>query len=220
MQQMPMPSEIEPLWTALYEEVVHLHAYWIIFEQLFAKSSVRVNLLNASAAQLFVVVQDALGTDVQLTLSKLSDPATTKGRQNATLPRLFDEVAQIGNDRLKQKLEIHLTAFQVACKPIRERRDRLIAHSDLPTILKNSNRPPVPELTRKEIEAALAALRDFMNAIEGTFSDTSTGYEHFISREDGDDLVLLLKMARRYIELQQAGRIPWDDLKQSEYGDA
>jgi hypothetical protein len=220
MQQMPIPQNIEPLWTVLSEEVIGLHAYWIIFEQLFAKSSARVNLLNASAAQLFVVVQDALGTDVQLTLSKLSDPATTKGRQNATLPRLYDDVAQMGNDRLTQTLKIHLAAFEVACKPIRERRDRLIAHSDLPTILKTGKRPPVPEITLKQIEAALAPLRDFMNVIEGTFSDTSTAYEHFISREDGDDLVLLLKMARRYIQLQQAELIPWDDLKQSEYGDA
>jgi hypothetical protein len=79
MQQMPIPQNIEALWAALYDEVVNLHAYWIIFEQLFGKSQARQNLLYASARQLFLVVEDALGTDVQLTLSKLSDPATTGG---------------------------------------------------------------------------------------------------------------------------------------------
>jgi hypothetical protein len=126
----------------------------------------------------------------------------------------------MGNDRLTREIESHLTAFMAACKPIRERRDRLIAYSDLPTVLKDGSRTLVPEPTVQEIEAALAPLRDFMNALEGAFCQVETAYEHFISREDGDDLVLLLQMARRYMELQQAERIPWDDLQQSEYRDA
>jgi AbiU2 len=92
MQQMPIPQNIDGLWAALYDEVVNLHAYWIIFEQLFGKSQARHDLLYASAGHLFLVVEDALGTDVQLALSKLSDPPTMRGFQNATLPRLFDEI--------------------------------------------------------------------------------------------------------------------------------
>jgi hypothetical protein len=220
MQQMPIPQQIEPLWAALYEEVVNLHAYWIIFEQLFGKSQARHELRYASARHLFRVVEDALGTDVQLTLSKLSDPAAKGRYQNATLPRLFDEVALMTNDPLIGEIEAHLKAFNAACNPIRERRDRLIAHSDLSTVLGDSNRPLLSEPTVNEIEAALTPLRDFMNAIALAFGETATVYEHFISREDGDDLVLLLKMAHRYMDLQKADRIPWDDWQQSGYRDA
>jgi hypothetical protein len=217
---MPIPKNIEPLWTALNDEVINLHAYWIIFEQLFGKSQARHELLYASARHLFLVVEDALGTDVQLTLSKLSDPAATGGRPNATIPRLFDEVMRMDNDSLTQAINVHLTAFNAACYPIRERRNRLIAHSDLSTVLKTDSRPPLPDPTVNEVEAALTALRDFMNAIALAFGEAATAYEHFISRHDGDDLVLLLRMANRYRELQEVERIPWDDMQHAGYRDA
>ena len=92
---MPTPPEIEPLWATLYDEVVSLHAYWIIFEQLFGKSRVRYELLYASARNLFLVVEDGIGTDIQLTLAKLSDPPAMGGYQNATLSRLLEDVARI-----------------------------------------------------------------------------------------------------------------------------
>jgi hypothetical protein len=165
------------------------------------------------------VVEDALGTDVQLTLSKLSDPAATGRFQNATVPRLFDEIKRLGNEQLTQEIETHLAVFEAACKPIRARRDRLIAHNDLSTVLPDGSRARLPDPTVQEIESALAPLRKFMNAIERTFCDAETAYEHFISREDGEDLVLLLKMARRYQELQRDGSIPLDDLRKFGYTD-
>ncbi len=59
-----------------------------------------------------------------------------------------------------------------------------------------------------------------MNAIALAFGEAAIAYENFVSRDDGDDLVFHLKMARRYLELQETERIPWDDLKKSEYWDA
>jgi hypothetical protein len=217
---MPIPENITALWAVLYDEVVSLHAYWIAFEQLFGKSQARHDLLYASAGHLFLIIEDALGTDVQLTLAKLSDPAALGRHHNATLRRLFDEVACLGNDPLTQSSQGYLNAFETACQPIRDRRNRLIAHSDLSTVLKDGRRASLPEPTVQEIEAALEPLRDFMNAIERAFCGVETAYEFFISREDGDDLALLLKMAHRYMKLREAGNIPWDDLQESEYSKA
>jgi len=216
-----MTPEIEPLWATLYDEVVNLHAYWIIYEQLFGKSRVRYELLYASARNLFLVVEDGIGTDIQLTLAKLSDPPAMGGYQNATLSRLLEDVARItGNDPLVSRIESYLAEFRAACGPIRDRRNRLIAHSDLSTVLKDGSRPALPAPTIQEIEVALLALRNFMNTISRVFGETETAFEHFLSREDGDDLVHLLKMGQRYNRLQESGGIPWNDLEQSEYRDA
>jgi hypothetical protein len=64
-----------------------------------------------------------------------------------------------------------------------------------------------------EVEEALRALRDFMNAIASAFGEAATAYERFISRDDGEDLVLLLRMAHRYRQLQDMEHTPWDDIR-------
>lgn len=71
---MPIPANIAPIWNFLYDESVAVHAYWQLFKQLFGGTQDDLDLLDRSAGFCFYAIQEALVTDVQLTLSKLSDP--------------------------------------------------------------------------------------------------------------------------------------------------
>lgn len=77
---MSIPPNVQPLWNVLQQEVIGLHAYWKNYRQLFGTSEARVDLLNECASTFFFIIQDALLADVQLSLSKLADPAQTMGK--------------------------------------------------------------------------------------------------------------------------------------------
>ena len=67
--------------------------------------------------------------------------------------------------------------------------------------------------SRQEIEDALGALRQLMIPVDAHFTGSETAYELFISRDDGDSLVLILKQGLRYQELTKTEQIPITDLK-------
>jgi hypothetical protein len=85
LSYMHMSESLPPTWNAIYHEVV----------------AERINTLNVSASAFFCVIQATLLDDVQLTLSKLADPAMTKGRPNATLERLVNEIEKLNDQPLQ-----------------------------------------------------------------------------------------------------------------------
>jgi hypothetical protein len=209
----PVSASALPIWTLLYNETVAVHAYWKLFNQLFDGSQDQLELLNRSAGFCFFVIQDALATDIQLTLSKLSDAAESNGKTNATAEHLVDEIQSLRTDAPVDGLRGMLHSFIDACKPIRATRNKMIAHLDRATALQTGQLKGVPNTTVAQVNEALRALRNFMNAAAEYLGEVSTAYEHFITRgEGGDDLIALLRMAERYQVLQQEEKIPWDDL--------
>jgi len=208
-----VPENALPIWTLLYDETVAVHAYWKLFNQLFGGSQDQRDLLNRSAGFCFYVIQDALATDIQLTLSKLSDPAESLGKANATAEHLWNEIRSLLTPASVDGLHCLLQSFIQACKPIRAARNKMIAHLDRATALQTGQVTVVPSTTVAQVHEAHRALRSFMNAAAEYLGEAPTAYELFITRgEGGDDLVSLLRMAERYQILQKEEKIPWDDL--------
>jgi hypothetical protein len=205
---MPMPENLKPTWEALYKEVINVHARWIIFRQLFAEPGERIAILNESAGTFFYYMQSILVDNVQLTLSKLADPAETRGYPNATLALLAERIAESNEQPLIDKLNEALTEYKASCEQIKTRRNKQLAHYDQATLLQ-----PLPGPTRKEIEDALAALRRFMEPAERYLTSESTSYQEVILGSAGDALIFALRRGLRYQELQRNGTIPWDDIK-------
>ena len=210
-----MPESLQPTWDAIHNEVIAVHARWIIYRQLFAESPERIEILNACAAHFFYFLQEILLNDVQLTLSKLADPATTRGRANATLQRLVDEIIVLNAPLLADKLRQLLAEYRVSCEKIKMRRNKQIAHYDHATLLLQYGGGPSDPLgpSRQEIEGALRALREFMTSADSYLTSSETAYQHFISNSDGESLMSVLQQGLRYRQLQVAGTIPWDDLR-------
>lgn len=84
------PDKIRKLWTTLHRETIWLHGRWIIYLQLFGTNEQRVQLLNESGGTFFKLLKDILLHDVQLTLSKLGDPAVSCKKENMTLRALYE----------------------------------------------------------------------------------------------------------------------------------
>jgi len=214
------PEELKDIFGKLESQVVWLHGRWKIYRQLFGTSKLRVDLLNESASTFFRVVQDVLMDDIQLTLSKLAEPARTKrGKENLSLAMICKIVNRLREGALHSKLKRSLKNFQKKCKAFQVHRDKRIAHFDLNTILKKKTKF-LPGVSRKMVEDALKELRNFMNIINMYFTGEETGYEHFLMTNDSDTLVEWLKRGLRYEELWQEGKIEINDIKKSKYYDA
>ena len=214
---MLIPAHVVPLWESIQQEVIGLHAYWINYRQLFGKTKERYDLLGEVAWAFFYIVDNTLLNDVQIGLSRLGDPASSGKWENATLERLLHELVPVAPPSLTSNLERILATYQDRCKHIRYRRDKELAHSDLGALLLSHGHaegPAIPGPSRHDIEQALEALRDFMNAIDMHFRNTEVAYERFISRSNADEMVFVLKQGLRYKQLQKEGTIGWDDMRQ------
>lgn len=204
------PDALQELWASLNANVVWLHGRWIVYRQLFGTSEERVDILNEAASTVSWILENLLLNDIQLSLSKIGDPASSGSRQNLTLRRLQVVLRECGYLAFSEELEPLLVNFENSCQKLRHRRNKWIAHNDLSTII-NSRSQPLFDPSREEIEISLSALREIMNCVDLKFTDTVTAYEHFIMQNDGNHLVAALARSKRYRELVQEGVIPTDD---------
>src|SRR4051812_11257326 len=103
-----------------------VHAYWLVFTHLFMGPPEQMDLLDRSAGFFFLVVQDALATDIQLTDSKLADPAESqRGRfQNATVEHLLHDVLRL-DPALDSTLIPIYEKFKSASDPVRDLRNKV-----------------------------------------------------------------------------------------------
>lgn len=217
---MPIPETFKPLWEALYNEVVAVHARWVQYEMLFGESPVRVKTLYQHAPVFFYILQTTLIDDVQLTLGRLGDPAETRGRENATLNTLLCEITALGDAEFTNGFKERMTRLEAACFQIRQRRNKLIAHYDRGALLQQyafatgeSAAPPdVSQPTRDEIKTALQELSALMNFIEFHYTGTSTAYSMFRRADGAGSLVWMIKCGLRYVELLRSGVIPQENL--------
>jgi hypothetical protein len=216
---MTIPSGIAEVFEELRNEIIWLHARWILYNQLYGRSETRVDLLNESAGTFFYVVQETLLADIHIALSKLSDPAATGRFDNLSLEQLQIRVDSVCVSDLSDKTRPLLAEFRTRCAPFRERRNKTLAHSDLDTALQRAT--PLPQTSREMVNHALETLRDYMNEIEGHYEDRTTAYDYFVMHaSDGDSLVHLLKAGLRYEQLCRDGVIGWDDPPRSDWYDA
>lgn len=207
------PEAIRELWALLEGDVVWLHGRWLIYRQLFGTNKERVDLLNETLGTVSGILQDVLLHDVQLSLSKIGDPASKGKHANLSLRRLHDVLKDAGEDQVASKLKPLLGDFDTACEQIRYRRNKWIGHNDLVTRISGQS-TPLLDASRAEIESALSALRDAMNCIGQHYTGTPTRYQEFVMNQDGEHLVVALAQARRYRELIETGKLDLSELNQ------
>lgn len=211
------PAAIRDIWSAIKSEVIWLHARWIIYRQLYGISPERVDLLNRSASMLFYIFQMTLLNDVQLSLSKLSDPAGSGARRNMTLDMLLQLLKNAGETNIVEQLSSLVADYAISCERLRYRRNKTIAHFDLAT-MRSVKVAPLEGPSCEEIETALDALRKALNCVEFHYARSQTAYEEIIMEGDGNLLILNLWRGLRYAELVREGVIAHDDLRKKKQG--
>jgi len=215
-----IPVNVDEIFQELTTETTWLHARWIMYRQLFAHSPQRIDLLNECASTFFYTIQDVLIGDVQIALSKLTDPARTGGHENLSLEQLQERVEKQGEAGLQSTLRQILDELHQKCQPFRSWRNKRLAHLDLTTAMQ-STLNPLPGISRQMIEEALELVRRYLNAIQIHYGEGETGYEHFImSASDGEALISMLKYGLRYEQLFEQRRVGFDDWQESNWKDA
>ncbi|MBC8348882.1 MAG: hypothetical protein O3A82_02205 [Verrucomicrobia bacterium] len=207
-----IPSELSEIWRSIKDEVMWTHGRWILYRQLFGTDEHRVSILNRSASTAFSMIQGMMLNDIQLSISRLGDPAGSGARKNLTLRRLLVEVRKVNEATLASELEPLIDIFESHTENVRTRRNKAIAHLDLATKLETSV-VSCAGPSREEIETALESLRGVLNHIELYFTDSQTLYNDCILRAAGDSLISSLTRGLRYSELVKARDIPHDDLR-------
>ena len=186
-----------PIYTALIDEVIWVHAKWLEFRKLYAKSPERIDLLNETAGFFFRVVQDVLWDNVLLHLTRLTDPPRSAGKENLTIRRL---PTLIDDEQLACEVGRLVDVAVERCAFARDRRNRHLAHSDLLLALQSPKAQELAPASREATGDALAAIAAVLNRIEGRYFDSEMRFDHFVTWLDADDLVYHLGVAYRYEE--------------------
>jgi hypothetical protein len=207
------PSDVSDLWGELDYEVTWLHGRWQIYRQLFGTSEERVEILNRSAGTFTFMLQTLLLEDVQLGLAKLGDPTMTGRFRNLTVTALVEALASHA-PILAPALQTALTSYQDACRKLRTRRNKWIAHLDHNTLV-NRRATPLIGPSREEIEIALSELRSLMNTVQLHYSNSQTAYELIVLDSDGEHLIAMLKRGIRYQQLVRSGVVAATDLTEN-----
>jgi len=102
-----VPSAIAPVYDELRSEITWLHGRWLTYRELFAESPRRIELLNEVAGTFFYIIQEVLLDEVQVCLSKLTDPATSGKHENLSLEQLQAKLEGHGDSVLATKCRAH-----------------------------------------------------------------------------------------------------------------
>lgn len=201
VSKQPMPNDMKDAYERLHQEVSGLHAKWKIFRQLYSASEERIALLRDTTPGFFGLIQLVLLDDISLSISRLTDPLKSTGKDNLSLQRLVERIEAETDADFLVKTQKSIEGIQEHCSAFRVHRNRRIAHRDLKTVF-GYHPEPLPNIEGKKIDDALKMIAAFMNEIQGRYEDAETAYDQVIIQGDGDDLVFFLSQAVEYNELK------------------
>ena len=107
----PTPT-VEQLYRPLCTEATLAWARWDMFKELYANRG-RLELLKASAAGFFSLIQDALFDDVLLAISRMTDSPGPGSYANLTLALLSEHLGQAGLTKAQADFEAVLAQLRV-----------------------------------------------------------------------------------------------------------
>ena len=191
------PEGSGELFYELWTNIAHLHLNWKNYRSLFGTSPERIELLNRAASSFFGLLDGILRHDVMLSIARLTDPPRSLGKDNASLARLIDTLTPFVDGALVNELQSKLKNLQAHCEPVRQIRNRILAHNDLATSL-NYHPDPLPGISRAYIEEVLEKIRKLLGDIEEHFRGSRTSHQYVISANDGEALIFALESAREH----------------------
>jgi hypothetical protein len=192
-----LPAEAGDLYYVLYNTVAATHLGWQYHQRLFGHSAERVELLKEADAPLFAVFQRTLSREVLLAIARLTDPAETMGKANASLVQLLQHIAPHIDETLAKDLESDLQQLTLFCDSIRNHRNRLLAHHDLATALEY-HPDPLPGIARGMVDEALSRIGALLNRMGEPFGAGNVRYDLVIDRAGVAGLISCLEDAQQY----------------------
>ena len=193
-EQMEMDSHLEFVFMQLLHEVNLVTLKWLTAHELFGVSEERVELLNRTAGGFFSVIQVSLRDDTFISLSRLTDPIQSAGKDNLTLLTLSEHLAQFRDRQFLESLQKQITDSIAKCEGIRIWRNKRLAHSDLNVLLKYDP-SPLPGISVKQVDDAIRFIQDVINTFSQYFFGTINYFGTIIQTGGPDRLFHHLKIA-------------------------
>ncbi|MGY3587156.1 hypothetical protein ACVIGB_003785 [Bradyrhizobium sp. USDA 4341] len=175
-------------FSALWQELAVLHLYWAEYKELFGTKPSRIDLMNQAAPAFFHMLQEELWDNRLMHLARITDSPKSVGKDNLTirnLPSLIDDAT------LKAKVTALVDTALDATTFCRDWRNRRIGHLDL-ALATGAPATPLAEASRKQVNDALKAIADVMNALDAHYFDSETGYDRPVRINGALDFLFIL----------------------------
>ena len=201
-----MDDELKEAFEKAQQELTHLYYRWIMFVQMFGGNAHRIDVINRTSSNLLMEFHWLVLDNMVLSLSKLTDPAGMRGNSNLSLPYLIDEIEKTDKKDIVPELKATLEELNAAVEHFRKIRNKRIAHNDLAVVL-GGDESTLPGVSRADVNNALKLTGDFLNKIEVTFFNSTTGYDLTILplTNDGRSLIIRLQKSIAYDQLEDSG---------------
>lgn len=183
-----MGGDLGEKYSALWQDVAHLHGKWGKYCSLYGDTPEKVTVLNKVAPELFHEIERALWRDILIHIARLTDPPKMRHRETLTLKQLPTIVSSSDSSRIDLLVQdvMNKAAF------CRDWRNREIAHNDLPHSLDNSVAPLAPA-SRLKVREVLNAIAAVLNAVADHYHKSETLFDSLIDSRGGDSLIWYLR---------------------------
>jgi len=191
----PIPLELKAVRDALWQDVVFVHTKWNIFKELHSTKE-NVDLLNFGGDEYFGINQMIWAENIQMAIARLTDPHQAGSHKNLSMERLLLHIDPATPPGLHAQVKAAVHELETLCEPIRARRMKLLAHSDLDVRL-GRNPATLDSITTKVIDSCLEKMRDIMNAVELAHLGSTTMFDTDLE-SSARELLHHLKEGREY----------------------
>jgi hypothetical protein len=184
------PIEIKSAFDTLRDDMLNLALKMTLYQNAYLNQDNRDTLYERTA-DVFRLFEQALSTDILLSIARLMDPSKTRNKLNLSLNYLFELIDEHGNaSTLLEGVKKRYKNLESILPQIEVMRNKALAHRDLPTALDTPLNLP---LTAKDIIQVCDEFKGIMNDIEGHFKESETLYDLQVSYQDIDNLVKHLR---------------------------
>jgi hypothetical protein len=136
-----------------------------------------------------------------MTLARMSDPPRSAGKDNLSFKRLEAVVEEQYPGSISSSCSQLVEAFVSECEPLRDLRNRQLAHADLRVAL-GENDEPLPGVSRKTIRSVIDRAAEILNQLAGDILDSHTLFSETDPMFTGEGLIKALSLARE-VRLKQ-----------------
>ena len=206
-----IPKEIKPIFVSIYEELIWINAQWKFYTDLFVEKKDR-KLISSTARTFFMSIEQVIRFSVILGICHLADPAVVAKRdtklENLSLENLVNKCPS------NESITSMFSDFKEQSACLNKWRNKVIAHSDLETIL-HTKKQTLPPVNHEEIQKPLKLAGQVMQIIYNFYDDRkmTLGFEPIISHGTDSLKFWLTQGFEAYhlrLKLLKEGRLPED----------
>jgi hypothetical protein len=185
-----LPKNISKIFKQLCQDVAFLQYEWDFYLELFGNKE-NTDLISELAPASFKVIFEAIRNDITMAISRLSDPAESWGHKHLSFQTLVNKCTEV------EGLNTLLINFQEICEPVRTLRNNRVSHRDLNTAIKPLGYPPLPGISKAQIDEILKSAAYILNSVFHYYDNSKTDLKFHPRLPGGaETLISLLKKGK------------------------